>query len=57
MEITKKEIETLLGQKVQDYTVESVYDEKGILHLKIDVLPKKSPEKVKIIIKPSRPIS
>jgi hypothetical protein len=54
MEITKKEIETLLGQEVQDYKVESVYDKNGVLHLKIDVTPKKSTEKVKIIIKPKR---
>jgi hypothetical protein len=54
MEITKKEIETLLGQEVQDYKVESVYDKNGVLHLKIDVLPKKSTEKVKITIKPKR---
>ena len=52
MEITKKELETLLGQKIQNYTVESVYSEKGVLHLKIEVLPKKSIEKVKVTIKP-----
>jgi len=54
MEITKKELETLLGQQVQDYKVESVYDKDGVLHLKIDVLPEKSTEKVKITIKPKQ---
>lgn len=54
MEITKKELETLLGQKVQDYKVESIYDKNGVLHLKIDVQPQTSVEKVKITIKPKR---
>ena len=54
MEITKKELETLLGQKVQDYKVESVYDKNGVLHLNIVVQPKKTTEKVKITIKPVR---
>ena len=54
MEITKKEIETLLGQKVKDYKVESVYDKNGVLHLNIVVQPKKAVEKVKITIKPKR---
>jgi len=51
MEITKKEIETLLGQKVEDYKVESVYDKNGVLHLNIVVQPKKAADKVKITIK------
>ena len=51
MEITKKEIETLLGQKVEDYKVESDYDKNGVLHLNIVVQPKKAADKVKITIK------
>jgi hypothetical protein len=54
MEITKKELETLLGQKVQNYKVESVYDKNGVLHLNIVVQPKKTTEKVKITIKPKQ---
>ena len=54
MEITKKELETLLGQKVQDYKVESTYDKNGVLHLNIVVQPKQTLEKIKITIKPKR---
>jgi len=54
MEITKKVIEDLIGQKVQNYEIETAYYEDGVLRLNITVTPKTSVEKIKITIKPNK---
>ena len=54
MEITKKVIEDLIGQKVQNYEIETAYYEEGVLRLNIVVTPKRSVEKIKITIKPNK---
>ena len=54
MEITKKVIEDLIGQKVQNYEIETAYYEEGVLRLNIVVTPKRSVEKIKITVKPTK---
>lgn len=54
MEITKEEIENLLGQKVKDYKVEKIYEGDNCIKIKIDATPEKVAETVKITIKPTR---
>lgn len=51
MEITKKELEKLIGRKVREYKVEKVYEGDRVVKLNITAIPVVDASEVKVTIK------